>query len=196
MMPRMPPAIITHSLRDIATATRMESTAKTMSVNSTLITVDQNGREPHPRRCGFDRASVLPFVTAEEVAVREPQEIPGPDQLHEADLDQVHREKNRDDPEEERPQDPVAQRLLLIFPRQPQHQDREHQRVVGAEQPLENDEEPDRDEIRSVNVHFLLRSVGPLHIPHLAARSGRRYAAVPSGPRLLDGSPIPLQWWC
>ena len=77
----------------------------------------------------------------------------------------MHREENRDDPEEERPQDPVAQRLLLIFPRQPQHQDREHQRVVGAEQPLENDEQPDRDEIRSVNVHLFIRWGRFLDVP-------------------------------
>jgi hypothetical protein len=31
---------------------------------------------------------------------------------------------------------------------------------------------------------YLLRSVGPLCVPHLAARSGRRFASLPSGPRL------------
>ena len=36
----------------------------------------------------------------------------------------------------------------------------------------------------SVPLRYLLRSVGPLDIPHLAARSGCRFAALPSGPRL------------
>ena len=47
MMPRMPPVRMTHVLFDIATATRMESMAKTMSVSSTFTTVDQNGDRPN-----------------------------------------------------------------------------------------------------------------------------------------------------
>ena len=46
MTPRMPPVMITQSLFDIATATRIESIAKTMSVSSTFATVDQNGDRP------------------------------------------------------------------------------------------------------------------------------------------------------
>ena len=45
-MPSMPPAMMTHSFGDIATATRIESIAKTMSVSSTLITVVQNADRP------------------------------------------------------------------------------------------------------------------------------------------------------
>jgi hypothetical protein len=42
----MPPERITHSFGDIATATRMESIAKTISVSSTLTTVAQNAGSP------------------------------------------------------------------------------------------------------------------------------------------------------
>ena len=45
-MPSSPPVMITHSLGDIATATRIESMAKTMSVSSTLTTVAQKADIP------------------------------------------------------------------------------------------------------------------------------------------------------
>ena len=45
----MPPVRTTHVFGDMATATRIESTAKTMSVNSTFTTVAQNGDRPNHR---------------------------------------------------------------------------------------------------------------------------------------------------
>ena len=52
-MPRMPPVMITHSLFDIATATRMESIAKTTSVSSTRTTVAQKAERPSHALAGF-----------------------------------------------------------------------------------------------------------------------------------------------
>ena len=53
MMPRMPPVMTTHSLSETATATRIESMANTMSVNSTLTTVAQNGDSPSHGSAGL-----------------------------------------------------------------------------------------------------------------------------------------------
>ena len=52
MMPRTPPVRITQSLGDIATATRIESMANTMSVSSTLTTVAQNAERPNAALAG------------------------------------------------------------------------------------------------------------------------------------------------
>src|SRR4029450_11842153 len=49
--------------------------------------------------------------------------------------------------------DAVAQGLALLRPRQAEHEDREHQRVVRAQQPLEQHEQTDSEEVRSLNVH-------------------------------------------
>ena len=58
MMPKIPPAMITHVFDDIATATRIESTANTISVSSTLTTVAQNAERPNAARaCGMLRRS-------------------------------------------------------------------------------------------------------------------------------------------
>ena len=54
--------MITHSLCDIATATRIESMAKTMSVSSTFTTVAQKADRPsHGRRFGLS-APLLPCL--------------------------------------------------------------------------------------------------------------------------------------
>ena len=42
---------------------------------------------------------------------------------------------------------PIAQRLVVLGPRQAQHHDGHDQRVVGAEQALEDDEQADGGEI-------------------------------------------------
>ena len=61
-MPSSPPVTITHSLLDIATATRIESIAKTMSVSSTFTTVAQNAERPSQALAcfGVRRASASP----------------------------------------------------------------------------------------------------------------------------------------
>jgi hypothetical protein len=62
MMPRRPPLMTTHVFGDIATATRIESTAKMMSVSSTRTTVAQNALRPSHAVAGLmaRRSSVPP----------------------------------------------------------------------------------------------------------------------------------------
>ena len=61
-MPRMPPVRMTQRLGDIATATRIESIANTMSVSSTFTTVAQNGLSPiHGSALGGVRRSSPPL---------------------------------------------------------------------------------------------------------------------------------------
>ena len=44
-------------------------------------------------------------------------------------------------------------RLVMLALRQPEHHHGHHESIVGTEQPLEDDEESDRDEIGELNVH-------------------------------------------
>ena len=151
--------MITQIFVDIATATRIESTAKTMSVSSTLTTVAQNADSPNAglrRRdgCGAParRRRRRSGLTGQV------QQVAGADQLHPADRDQVDREQRREDAEDEGADDAVAQRLALLAARQAEHQDRQHQRVVGAEQPFEEHEQGDGDEISRMYVHADVQS--------------------------------------
>ena len=70
----------THVFGDIATATRIESTAKTMSVSSTLTTVAQKARQAQPRRRRLDGPALLgaAAVPAEEVLVRQVEQVQPP----------------------------------------------------------------------------------------------------------------------
>lgn len=56
--------MMTHVFGDIATATRIESTAKTMSVSSTFTTVAQNALSPSTGRAGWmvRRSAELPLA--------------------------------------------------------------------------------------------------------------------------------------
>ena len=75
-MPSMPPVRITQVFGDIATATRIESIAKTMSVSSTLTTVAQNADRPSHGRAGS--AAVAPLfrvAAAEEMLVGEVEQV-------------------------------------------------------------------------------------------------------------------------
>ena len=56
-------------------------------------------------------------------------------------------QEHGDESKEERSEDAVAESDLLLLTRQSEHQDRQHQRVVGAEDPLEDNQQPDRDQI-------------------------------------------------
>ena len=57
------------------------------------------------------------------------------------------------DAERERADQAVAQRLFLIRPRQPEDHHRQHERVVGAQQPFEEDQQADGDEVGELDVH-------------------------------------------
>ena len=50
--------MMTHIFGDIATATRIESTAKTMSVSSTFTTVAQNAERPSEGSRRLDRSTL------------------------------------------------------------------------------------------------------------------------------------------
>ena len=132
MMPRMPPVRITHVLFDIATATRIESMANTMSVSSTLTTVAQNAVSPSMALRRRRRAPIVSFFAAEEMRVRQIQQVRGAEQLDPAQLDQIHRQQRRDGAKEEGAENPVAERLLLLLLREAQDQHRQNQGVVGA----------------------------------------------------------------
>jgi hypothetical protein len=56
-------------------------------------------------------------------------------------------EQRRQNPEGEGSHETVSQRLFVVSPREAQDHQREHQRVVGAQQPLQEHEQADRDEV-------------------------------------------------
>ncbi len=89
----MPPVITTHSLFDTATATRIESMAKTMSVNSTLTTVAQKGDSPSQGSRRLDLLAILAAGVREEMLVRQIQQVEAADQLHPSQVNQVRRER-------------------------------------------------------------------------------------------------------
>ena len=55
--------------------------------------------------------------------------------------------------ERERAEDAVAQRLALVGAGQAEHQDGQHQRVVGAEQTLQEHQQPDGEKVGEMDVH-------------------------------------------
>ena len=85
----------THSLSETATATRIESMAKTMSVSSTFTTVAQNGDSPSHGSAGLIGVARLAVaaVAVAEVLERQVQQIQAADQLHPAERDEVRRQR-------------------------------------------------------------------------------------------------------
>ena len=73
----------------------------------------------------------------------EVQEVPRTDELYPVELDEMDGQYRRERPEHERSHDAVTQRLALLVLGQPQNQDREHHRVVRAQQAFEDDEKAD-----------------------------------------------------
>jgi hypothetical protein len=137
---------MTQNLGDIATATRIESIEKARLTSSTLTTVPQSGESPSHRRAG------------KEVVLRQVQQIQSPEELDPADLNQIRREHRRDDAKGEGADQPIAQRFVLIWPRQPEDHDRHDERVVGAQETLDHDEKRNGNEIRELDVHLGLRA--------------------------------------
>ncbi len=148
--------MMTHSLFDIATATRIESTANTISVSSTLTTVAQKADRPSHGRAGLIGATSLRILVSQEVLIRQIQQVEPAEQLHPGDLDHVGRKHGRGNAEGERADNAVAQRFPLLVPRQPQDEHRHHHRVVGTEEAFERHEQPDGDEVSSLNVQHTL----------------------------------------
>src|SRR3954447_7967262 len=102
------------------------------------------------------RLRLAPFfgiAALEEVPVREMQQVQPAEQLHPFDPDQIGREQRREDAECERADEAVPQRLLLIAPGKAEDHHGQDERVVGAEQPFEQHQQPDGHEISGLNVH-------------------------------------------
>ena len=83
------------------------------------------------------------------------QQIEAAEQLHPGDADQIHREDRGDDPQGEPADQAEAQRLALVASREAQDHDGHHERVVGAEEPLQRDQQANRDEVGQLNVDHL-----------------------------------------
>ena len=144
----MPPVSTTHSFGDIATATRIESMANTISVSSTFTTVAQNAREPsHGRRRRAMSGAPRAAAAGRNAGTAATPDRAPPSELHQRQLDHVRRQEDRHAAEQEGADNAVAERLLLLVARQAEHQDREDHRVVGAQKPFEQDEEGDGDEV-------------------------------------------------
>src|SRR5262249_6915603 len=109
--------------------------------------------QPEPWRRGLDRAALVRVAAPEEMREREVQQVSGADDFHERELDQADREQDGDRAEREGAQHSVAQRLTLPLLRQPEHQDGEHESVIRTEQALEQNEQPDREEVGELDVH-------------------------------------------
>ena len=74
-------------------------------------------------------------------------QIEAADELHPRDADEIGGEQGGENPEGEPADQAIAERLLVIGPGQPEHHDGHHQRVVGAEEPFEEDEDADGSEV-------------------------------------------------
>ena len=86
-----------------------------------------------------------------EVPVDEIQEVASADELHHRHPDHVCRENSGDASECEGADDSVSKRLALLGFRKAEDQDGQHERVIGAEQAFERDQEPDREKVGGLN---------------------------------------------
>ena len=110
------------------------------------------GRHPEPGTGWLDRATLLRILVAKEVLIRQIQQVKRAQQLHPHDLDHVGRKNDSCNAEDKSAHNSVAQRLLLLTSRQPQYEHREHHCVVSTEDRLERHEQPDGDQVSSLNV--------------------------------------------
>ena len=84
---------------------------------------------------------------------REVQQITAAGQFDPRGPEQKRGQGHADKAERKRREEPVPQRAILLLARQAHHENGEDQRVVGAEQAFEQDQQANRDEVRRVNVH-------------------------------------------
>ena len=82
-----------------------------------------------------------------EVLPGQIQQVAAAEQLHPRDPDQIDGEHGGQDAQAEAADQSVAEGLLLIASWQAQHHDGHDQRVVGAEEAFEGDEQGDGNEI-------------------------------------------------
>ena len=96
-MPSRPPDSTTQIFGDIATATRIESTENAMFTSSTFTTVAHSADRPsHGWRPAGPCCAPRRFAAAEEVLVRQIQQVEAADELHDADADEVGGQQRRD----------------------------------------------------------------------------------------------------
>ena len=187
--------MITHSLLDIATATRIESMAKTMSVSSTFTTVAQKADRPSQGRA-WRRRRFCPASGFSGSARTAGTAGRRADQLHPPDVDQVGREQRSRGRERRTRRGCRSAAPSAAPPRQAQHQDGQDQGVVGAEQALEQDQQPDGDEVGEMEVHdqspSILRKPAVRHAPAGAADAAAESAGPSQG---LDTTRIKAHTW-
>jgi hypothetical protein len=92
------------------------------------------------------------------MVVRQVEEIRGAQQHDELNVLQPHREQYRDDAEDKRADDAVAERLALFGLRQAKDQHGQHHGVVSAEQAFESNEKGNCEEVGGSDVQAVLRS--------------------------------------
>ena len=141
MIPRIPPVTTTQSFGDIATATRIESIENARLINSTRTTVAQNGDSPSIPLALRRLTPIDTFFLPEEVRIRQIQQIKAAEQLHQREPNQIDGEQRRQNAERKAAQQPIAQRLLMFGAWKTQDHDGHDQRVVGAEEAFEGDEQ-------------------------------------------------------
>ena len=93
----------THSLGDMATATRIESIENARLTSSTRATVAQNGVS-------------LPFLPAPEVRVSQVEEVEAPEHLYPPDANQVDRQDRGGRSKREPSEESVAKGLVVVAP--------------------------------------------------------------------------------
>ena len=95
----------THSLGDMATATRIESIENARLTSSTRTTVAQNGVSPS-----------LPVYPAPEVRIGQVEEVEAPQHLYPPDANQVDRQDRGGRSKREPSEESVAKGLVVVAP--------------------------------------------------------------------------------
>jgi hypothetical protein len=94
-------------------------------------------------------------LPAPEVRVGEIQKVEAAEQADPTHLNERRCQQRGDDAKREAADQAVPQRSAVLRLWQPQHHDRHHQRVVGAEQPFQRHEQRDGNEISRLDVQGL-----------------------------------------
>ena len=79
------------------------------------------------------------------------EQITGAGELHPAELNEIDGQQRRHGTERKGAADPVSQRFALLRLGKAEHENREHHRVVGAQQSFEGDQERDGEKVGRLN---------------------------------------------
>ena len=132
--------------------------------------VPQSAERPSHGRAGLGLASLFGRPAAKEVLVGQMEQVEAAQELYPCDLDEIDREQRCDRAEEERTDQTVSEGVLLLRPGQAEDHDGDDQRIVGAEKPLEDDEEP--TVMKSLSWMSMRRAGGDLDTPHIKSYIG------------------------